>query len=63
MTIYTIYEKQNINSNEQPKVVKEFESLASAKKYATRIQCLYYTVMIIDDESHTVAYKDSTGWR
>ena len=61
MPLYTITEKQNVNSSRKG-VAMEFKSLPLAKRYATDNKVYYRTVMTIDLDGSMIAYK-KTGER
>lgn len=58
---YTVTEKQDINSI-RTGVTKEFKTLTSAKKYASRHQAFQGTVLTINDKETLVAYRDGVTW-
>ena len=59
---YIISECQNINSQRYGHEY-ESESLSQAKRFASKVQCFYGTVLKIEDEGgHLVAYKQDGKW-
>lgn len=49
MKTYIITEKENLNSHRAPMAVQDFKSLAAAKRYATKNQAFFGTVLTISD--------------
>ena len=61
-TKYIISEVQNVNSQREGHEY-ESESLSQSKRFASKVQCFYGTVLKIEDEGgHLVAYKQDGKW-
>lgn len=58
--LYTICEKQNVNSCREG-ITREFKSLTSAKRYASRNQIFQESVLTIEDNSGLVSHKEPGG--
>ena len=62
MNTFIITEKQHLNSTREGTTI-ELSSLTEAKRWASKNQCFYGTVLTIENESGAlVAYKTGKKW-